>query len=185
MLLSFSWQRTKKRPLPADRGRSKSRYHLIFAMPSRTWPRRVLTHPAAVTGGPDTSLHAQRLQEAAPGCIHRLRPVLLAPSGGSLCRRRSVLLLPFITVALSSCHYFSRNSPFVNYHFTETGALASTHGSTKLFRLSQQFLRPIQYGLGHVAAAGKPGQLLTALRICWPRRKISAIPYDAGYFFVL
>lgn len=74
-----------------------------------------------------------------------------------------MLLLPFITVALSSCHYFSRNSPFVNYHFPETGALPSTHGSAKLFRLSQQLLRPIQYGLGHVAAAGKPGQLLTAL----------------------
>ena len=44
---------------PACRQRAiKSRYHLIFAAPSQTRPRRVLTHPIAVTGEPDTSLRA-------------------------------------------------------------------------------------------------------------------------------
>ena len=49
--------------------------------------------------------------------IHTRRPLLFSPARGSLCRRRSVLLLPFITVTVSSCHYCSRFFSFVNTFF--------------------------------------------------------------------
>jgi len=104
ILISCICQGKNKRPLSLDRGRYKrSRYHLIFAVSSRIRPHRVQSHPIAVTGEPDTTLliHSE-VREAAPGCIHTVRPLLLTPPGGSLGRRRSVLLLPFIAVAVSS-----------------------------------------------------------------------------------
>ena len=64
-------------------------------MPSQTRPRRVQTHPIAVTGEPDTSLPAYAsVREAAPGCIHPFLPLLLTPAGGSLRRSEMCYLFP-------------------------------------------------------------------------------------------
>ena len=64
-------------------------------MPSQTRPRRVQTHPIAVTGEPDTSLLAYaNVREAAPGCIHPFLPLLLTPTRGSLGRSEMRYLFP-------------------------------------------------------------------------------------------
>ena len=106
-------------PVLGQRATIISRYHLMFAVPSRN----------TASLGADTPYRDNGRTRHIPTCPVRafrrlLRDVFTRTvlssfhlSRGSLCRCRGVLLLPFITVTLSSCHYCIRFFRFVNTYF--------------------------------------------------------------------